>query len=74
MHSGAAVKVKEVMGKDGRMKEVRRRVQVDAHGNPLARKVHVQECLREVLTSPLLPYVILSELLLQNSMSLGLFC
>ena len=30
------------MGKDGRMKQVRRKVHVDADGTPLARKVDVQ--------------------------------
>ena len=30
------------MGKDGRMKKVRRKVQVDSHGTPLARKVDIQ--------------------------------
>ena len=29
------------MGKDGRMKEVRRKVRLDAHGTPLARKVEI---------------------------------
>lgn len=37
-----AAAVKEVMGKDGRMKKVRRRVQVDAHATPLAKKVDTQ--------------------------------
>lgn len=37
-----AAAVREVMGKDGRMKKVRRRVQVDAHATPLAKKVDIQ--------------------------------
>ena len=52
MHYAAAVEIKEVTGKDGRMKEVRRKMRVDAHGNPVARKVHIQGVASE-MSSPL---------------------
>ena len=38
----AAAEFREVMGKDGRMKKVRRKVKPVADGTPLAKKVDAQ--------------------------------
>lgn len=60
------------MGKDGRMRKVRRRVQVDAHATPLAKKVDIQTVdITHVLRLSLLLLASLLEPCMRHSMTLA---